>query len=258
MIRSYRELYQYREVLFNFASQELKVKYKGSFLGFLWSLLNPLLTMSVTSIIFANILRFELNDFVVFVFSGLLPWGFIAGSLEGSSNSIINAEGYIKKVYLPKMIFPVSNVISNFINMFFSMCALFLILCFMGYNPKSALYFLPISLIITFLMTIGFGLILSTLTVFFRDMKYIVGVILSALYYLTAILFPIDVVPEPYSLFIQYNPFYYFVMLFREPIYYGNLPSLNTISICLGITIVTLIFGTLMFNKNQDKFVYRL
>lgn len=258
MLTSYKELFAYREVLYNFAAQELKVKYKGSFLGFIWSLLNPLLTMSVTSIVFASILKFELKDFVVFVFSGLLPWGFIAGSLEGGANSIINAEGYIKKVYLPKMIFPVSVVISNFINMFFSMCALIIILTFIGYDPKASLWFLPISLLITVLMAIGFSLILSTLTIFFRDMRYIISVIVATLFYLTAIIYPIEAVPAPYSLFIQYNPFFYFVMLFRDPIYYGQLPSVFTLSICLIITAFTLVVGTLFFKKYENKFIYKL
>ncbi len=258
MLKGYLEIYRYREVLYNFASQELKVKYKGSVLGFLWSLLNPLLTMSVTSVVFASILRFELNDFIVFVFTGLLPWGFIAGSLDSGANSIINAEGYIKKVYLPKMIFPLSSVISSFINMFFSMCALLVILVFIGYEPKVSLLFIPVSLLITIIMAIGFSLLLSTLTVFFRDMRYIINVLISTLFYLTAIIYPIEAVPHPYSLFIQWNPFYYFIMLFREPIYYGQLPSFENVMICIGIMLATLLLGTFVFKKYENKFVYKL
>lgn len=258
MFESFREIYKFRDVIYNFVSQELKVKYKGSFLGFFWSLLNPLLTMTVTSIVFASIMKFQLKDFIVFVFSAMLPWGFIAASIDGAANSIINAEGYIKKVYLPKMVFPISNVLSNFINTMFSMISLIIILLFIGYDPKVTVFFLPISFLIIILMSFGFSLILSTLTVFFRDMRYIIGVVLSTLFYLTAIIYPIEAVPKPYSYLIKFNPFYHFIMLFRDPLYYGKMPSLSNVLICLIITFVVLFLGIVIFRKNEKKFVYKL
>jgi ABC-type polysaccharide/polyol phosphate export permease len=258
MWKKLAELYQYREVLINFASQELKVKYKRSFLGFLWSLLNPVLTMIVTSIVFAAIMRFQLNNFVIFIYSGLLPWGFISISMEGSTNSLINAEGYIKKVYLPKMIFPIAGVLSNFINMLFSMVSLFFVLIFIGAKLNIAMLFLPISFLLVFLATTGISLILATITVFFRDIKHIIGVITGALFYLTPILYPIKQMPAYISKIASCNPFYYLIDLFRSPIYEGKMPSLEGITISVLLTLFFLFFGLKLFIKYESDFVYRL
>lgn len=258
MFKKLAEVYTYREVLYNFVSQELKVKYKRSFLGFLWSLLNPILTMIVTSIVFAAIMKFELNNFVVFIYSGLLPWGFIAISMDGSTNSLINAEGYIKKVYLPKLIFPISGVASNFVNMLLSMVSLFIVLLFIGAKVTIALTFLPISFILLFFAVSGISMLLATFAVFFRDIRHIIGVITSALFYLTPILYPLDFIPKHISRFIELNPFYYFVQLFRDPIYFGKFPSMYNVGITVGLTTILFLLGLYVFTKYEKDFVFRL
>lgn len=242
----------------NFASQELKVKYKRSVLGFLWSLLNPILTMTVTSVVFAAVMRFKLNNFVVFIYSGLLPWGFIAISMEGATNSLINAEGYIKKIYLPKLIFPIAGVLSNFINMLLSMAALFIILLFIGVKVRLPLLFLPVSFVLVFIATAGIAMLLSTVAVFFRDIRHIIGVVTGALFYLTPILYPLKYIPTQFVSYIELNPFYYLIQLFRDPIYYGILPPLSTVLTATGISIVSISVGIAVFSRFENNFVYRL
>lgn len=258
MFKKINELYRFREVLINFALQELKVKYKRSVLGFLWSLLNPILTMTVTSIVFAAIMRFELNNFVVFIYSGLLPWGFIAISMDGSTNSLINAEGFVKKVYLPKMIFPLAGVLSNFINMIFSMASLFIILLFIGAKISIALIFLPISFLLIFAAVTGISFILSITSVYFRDIRHIIGVITGVLFYLTPILYPLDRIPIQFSRYIQFNPFYYYVELFRNPIYEGLFPSTDVIIITTIFSLCILAIGLLIFIRKEKDLVFRL
>lgn len=253
-----KDLFIYREVLWNFISQELKVKYKGTFLGFFWSLLNPILTMTVTSIVFSSIMRFELKDFVIFVFSGLLPWGFIAMSLDSSVNSIINAEGFMKKVYLPKLIFPIASVCSNFVNMFFSMISLLIILIIMGAKISISFIFLPVSFLIIFVGVLGISLILSTLSVFFRDIRHLIGVITSTFFYLTPIIYPKDYIPEPFAKLINLNPFSYYIDLFRMPIYHLQFPDLNTVLLCLIMSLGFLSIGLIVFLKHEKDFIYRL
>ncbi|WP_135556437.1 ABC transporter permease [Paenibacillus cymbidii] len=252
------ELYRFREVLFNFASQELKVKYKKSVLGFLWSLLNPVLTISVSSMVFAAIMRFELNNFVVFIYSGLLPWGFLSLTIDGSPNALINSEAFIKKVYIPKLIFPLAGVLSNFINMILSMLSLFILLLFIGLKVTPALLFLPFSFIIAFIAASGISFILSTVTVFFRDIRHMVGVVTSAFFYLTPILYPLEHIPAKYAWIIKFNPFYYIVQLFRYPLYYGYFPSLKILVISISVSLLLAIVGYVIFTKNEKNFVYRL
>lgn len=253
-----KEIYAFREVLINFVVQELKVRYRKSILGFLWSLLNPLLTMIVTSIVFSHIMRFDLNDFVIFVFSGLLPWGFISASIEGGTMSLINAEGFIKKIYLPKMIFPLAIVTSNFINMIFSMIALFIIIMFLGVKITTALFFLPVAFLLVYLAVTGLCLTISTATVFFRDIRHISGVITSIMFYLTPIIYPAQYIPEKYAAFIYFNPFYYIVELFRAPIYQGHLPDMNIIIIAGVFSVAVFLLGLKIIVANERNIVFRL
>lgn len=259
MIKKFLQIYRFKDVIKNFVDQELTIKYKRSVLGFLWSLLNPILTMTVSSIVFGSIMRFQLKDFAVFIFSGLLPFNFFSISIENATVSIINAEGFIKKVYLPKIIFPLSGVIANFMNMFFSMTSLFIIMLFIGAKISAALLFLPVSFFLLFIITLGFSLIMSTANIYFRDLRYLINVLLSAWYYLTPILYPLDMIKNEFLLKIfKLNPLYYIIELFRAPIYKGCLPQTNFIFISIIISVISLGLGFKIFFKYEDDFIFRL
>lgn len=245
-------------VLGNFVSQELTVKYKRSALGFLWSLLNPLATMLISSFVFGSIMRFDLKDFVVFLYAGLLPWNFFGISIDFCGTSILNAEGFIKKVYIPKIIFPMSIIISKFIDMVLSMVALFVIMIFIGAKASFALLFLPISFIIIFLFTTGFSLLLATVTVFFRDSRYLMNVAMNAWYYLTPILYPIEVLPEKVQWLFYLNPSYYVIEMFRAPIYLHVLPNIENILIAVAVSVTIFLLGLRCFYKYEKEFVFRL
>lgn len=245
-------------IIMNFINQDLTIKYKRSLLGFFWSLLNPIATMTITSIVFSAIMRFDLNEFAIFLFAGLIPWNFIAMSIDTSSVAIINNEGYIKKIYIPKVIFPVVSTTSNFITMLFSMGALFVIMLGLGAKISLSLIFLPISFMILYIFTLGNALIISILNVYFRDMKYIVGIILSVWYYYTPILYPIKFIPENIRYIFYLNPVYYIIELFRAPIYNNVFPDLKTITISVLIAFSCFLVGIFIFYKNEQNIVYRL
>ncbi len=247
-----------RYVISNFVNQELTIKYKRSALGFLWSLLNPMATMIISSIVFGSIMRFDLKDFVVFLYAGMLPWNFFAISADFCGVSILNNEGFIKKIYLPKVVFPFSTVVAQFINMLLSMIALFFFMLILGAKATFALFFLPVSFLLIFLWTIGFSLLMATVNVYFRDMRYIMSVVMNAWYYLTPILYPIESIPDGLRTVFYFNPGYYLVDMFRSPIYYHCLPSLMNIGIAVASTLVVFLSGLFCFYKHEKDFVYRL
>ena len=247
-----------RYVLANFVNQELTVKYKRSVLGFLWSLLNPMATMIISSIVFGSIMRFDLKDFVIFLYAGMLPWNFFGISTDFCGVSILNNEGFIKKIYLPKIVFPLSTVCAQFINMLFSMVALFFFMLILGARVTVALTFLPVAFLLIFLWTLGFSLIMATVNVYFRDMRYIMGVVMNAWYYLTPILYPITSIPEKLQPFFRLNPGYYLVDMFRSPIYYNCFPSLRNIVVAAGCALVVFFIGLAYFYHCERDFVYRL
>ncbi len=245
-------------VLSNFINQELTVKYKRSVLGFFWSLLNPIATMIISSIVFGSIMRFELSDFVVFLYAGILPWSFFANSIDFCGVSIINNEGFIKKIYMPKIVFPLTTVCANFINMMFSMSALFLIMIFLGAKITPALLFLPVAFAIIYIWTLGFSLLMATINVYFRDMRYIMGVVLNAWYYVTPVLYPITAIPENLRIVFYFNPVYYIVDMFRSPIYHNAIPELQSILIAAGSALFIFVAGLACFYKYEKDFCFRL
>jgi ABC-2 type transport system permease protein/lipopolysaccharide transport system permease protein len=252
------EVIKYRYALFSMVKTELKVRYRRSFLGFVWTLLHPLLTMTVTSIVFSYVMRFDLKQFVIFLFSGLLPFSFCSMSINLSSNSIINNEGFIKKIYMPKLIFPLATIFSNFINFILSMTCLFIIGTLIGINISKALLFLPISFFLLLCFTVGGALITSSSVVFYRDLSHIYDVIMATLFYATPILYPLKFLPEKLQTILKLNPFYYIVELFRKPIYEGILPGNSILFGGIFVSGFFLFVGYTMFMTLEKRFVFRL
>ncbi|WP_245330761.1 ABC transporter permease [Acetoanaerobium pronyense] len=255
----YKELFRFSYVLKNFIRQELTVKYKRSFFGLLWSLLNPILTMSISAIVFGSIMRFKIEDFAVFIFSGLLPFNYFGGTVQSATMSLIGSEGFIKKIYIPKILFPVSLVVSNFVNLLFSMTALFFIMLFINIELNLALFFLPLSFFILFIFTLGISLIFSIVNVFFRDFTYLIGVFLTGLYYLTPILYPLDYIRDtPLYGIVIYNPITYIIDMFRYPLYLREFPPLEITLTAIAISVISFIVGNQVFKKYEKEIVFYL
>jgi len=252
------EAIRYRYALLSMVKTELKVRYRRSFLGFFWSLLHPLLTMTVTSIVFSYIMRFELEQFVIFLFSGLLPFSFCSQSINLSSTSIINNEGFIKKIYMPKLIFPLVTILSNFINFILSMTCLFIIGTFIGIQVTKALLFIPVSLFLLLCFTLGGALITSSSVVFYRDLTHIYDVILATLFYATPILYPLKFLPVQLQTILKYNPFYYIVELFRKPIFENSIPGWDILIGGIFVSMLFLCTGYTIFMSLEKRFVFRL
>ncbi|WP_256702538.1 ABC transporter permease [Paenibacillus sp. P32E] len=236
----------------------MKIKYRRSVLGYLWSLLNPLLMMGVLIAVFSNIFRFDIPNFPVYLLAGQIIFAFFSEATSLSMNSILSAGPLIKKVYIPKYIFPLSRVISSFVNLLFSLVAMIIVIFATGAPITPAILLFPLPLLYILMFSIGMGLIMAVLAVYFRDMIHLYTVLLSAWTYLTPIFYPISAVPNYVKSIIYANPMYYFVEAFRDIVLYSKLPDLQTNIACLSFSVLSIVFGLLIFYKNQHKFVLHI
>ena len=197
MISKLRELYAYWELAENLVIRDLKVRYKNSVLGFLWSLLNPLLLMLVFTVVFTIMLpNLTIPKFPVFVLCALLPWNFFNTSVLGATTSIVSNGHLIKKVYFPREILPIAMVLSNFVNLLLALPVLFALIAFFRVPLNVSLVYLPLIMIVQVAFTIGMALILATLNVFYRDTGVIMEVIMQAWFFLTPVFYPVSLLPE--------------------------------------------------------------
>ncbi len=249
-------LKKYRYLLLDLVSRELKTKYRRSVLGILWSVLNPLLMMLVLTAVFSNIFRYQIEDFPVYYLTGYILFNFVSEATNFSMTSILGAAGLIKKVYIPKIIFPLEKCIFALVNLLFSLIAAVIVFMIMGVDPSwtMLLFFVPI--IYLFIFNFGFGLILATLNTFFRDVGYLYGVLLTVWMYLTPIIYPASVLPSWMQSIVRVNPLYHYVEYFRAVTLYGTLPSLSDNLICIAYAVIFLLLGIGVFRKCQNKFIF--
>lgn len=246
---------KYKHLLKELVVRDIKVKYKRSVLGILWSVLNPLLTMIVITIVFSNLFRFEIENFPMYLITGQVLFNFFAESTNMAMISIYTNSQLIRKVYVPKYIFPLSKLLSTFVNLLFSLVAIIIVAIITKVKFKISIFFIIFSLIYLLLFSFGISLILSTITVFFRDVEHLYGVLLTAWMYLSAIFYPIDIIPEKYMIFFDYNPLYHIITHFRLALFYGEIPSFELNILCLKESLLLLIIGLIVFYKKQDKFI---
>jgi ABC-2 type transport system permease protein len=254
---------RYKYLLSDLVTRDIKTKYRRSALGVLWSVLNPLLMMLVLTAVFSKIIRVEVEGgFALFYLTGYIIFNFISESSNFSLTSMINAGGLIKKVYIPKYIFPLEKTIFSLVNMLFSLIAfvlvfgIFLATGKVEIHATMLLFFIP--MIYIFIFAFGLNLILSTLNVFFRDVGHLWGVFVTVWMYATPIIYPINIVPEWLQSIIRFNPLYHYVTYFRNVMIYGTVPSLTDNLICFGFSLIFLLVGITVFRKNQDKFVLHI
>jgi ABC-2 type transport system permease protein len=246
-------LYNHADLVGYLVMRDLRVRYRRSTLGVLWTMLQPLITMLVLHVVFSHVFRFELYRYPVYALAGILFWNFFQQSIVASMNSLRGNAGILQKLPVPMAVFPVATVISGVVNLCLALVPLFAILIATGHPLEPALLFLPVSIILAALFTLGAGLLLSPLAVFFSDVVELVGVLLMLLMYLTPIFYPMAIVPEQYRWLVRFNPIRSVLEVFRDPIYYGKIPPLPHLAVTLGIALAALLIGALAFRKSSDR-----
>lgn len=259
MLEEIKDLWLFRGVLWNLILQQLKIRYRRSVLGFLWTLLNPLLSMVILTIVFANIMKFPQKDYALYLFSGLVPWTFFSQSIELGKSIFIMNEQFLRRIYVPKNIFPLSVVFSNLVNFLLSLLVLFILgKLFFDIKISSALLFLPFSILTLIIFTCAVAIVFSVLSVFYRDFAHLTGILLMLLFYATPIIYPADLLPEKYALILRLNPMYYIMDLFHRPIFFHTLPSLENIMIAFIFSVAAFVVSFGFLSINRYNVVYRL
>ncbi len=246
---------RYWPLLTHLIKRDVTLKYRRSALGVLWSLLSPLLMMLVMTTVFSYFLRFEIPNFPVYLMAGQLIFNSFNEATTGAMSSVITASHLIRRVYIPKYVFPMEKVMFAFINMMFSFLALLLVMIITGQPINGYTLFFPIPMILLFVFELGCGLILSSLAVFFRDVMHFYTVFIVALTYLTPLFYPVDMLSPYMQQVVKINPLYWYVSFFRQGILYNQPPTIEQVVLCTLFAVVALILGLLIFKKTQDKFI---
>lgn len=239
--------------------KELRGRYKGSVLGFLWTFINPLLQLVVYTVVFSVILRSDIEKFYLYLFVGLIPWIFFSSSLTGGAGSILASKDMVKKIYFPREILPISYVTSAFVNMLFCFIVIFIVVFFARVPVNLIAYLcLPVIMIAEYVLALGGAMLTSALTVYFRDLEYILGIITMAWMYLTPIMYSVDIVPERLRPIFYMNPMTPIIVAYRDVLYYGKIPQLGTLVHGFILGLVILVVGYMIFRKLQRNFAEEL
>lgn len=252
------EIIKYRELLRNLVIRDLKVRYKRSFLGFVWVMLNPLLMMLILNMVFSEVFKVTTKNYTAYLLSGIILWNFFSQSTSTAVVSLKGNSNLIKKIYIPKGVFPLSVVLSAIINFGFSLIPLFVIFFITGTEVSSRVYLLPLIFVLVGMFSYGVALALSTLTVFFHDMIYIYDVLLLAWMYATPIFYPESIIPEKFTGLFRLNPFYHFLKIFRGALYMDVSSLAESLLYGFLFAVVVVAAGWFLYDRYKDRVVYYL
>ncbi len=250
-----KELYMYREMIFSLVRRDIKGRYKGSVLGFLWTFLNPLLQLGVYTLVFSVILKGGIEDYYLFLFVALVPWIFFQTSVSGGATCIWDQQDLVKKIYFPREVLPLSYVVSQFVNMLLSLVVVFGVLLFSGKGVNwLALLYLPLIMAVEFLLALSIAMVVSGLTVYLRDIQYMLNIIMMAWQFLTPIMYSVELVPDELMPVFMANPMTPVIIAYRDILYYQRVPEITTIihAVIMGVGI--LILGIYIFSKLKRRF----
>ncbi|MBR0451471.1 MAG: ABC transporter permease [Oscillospiraceae bacterium] len=254
------EISKYGFLLMNLTSRDFVVKYRRSILGIIWSVLNPILMMLLLNAVFSHIFRGDIDNFPLYLLSGQLIFNFFSDATSSALFSIVEAASLIKKVYVPKYIFPTEKVIFAFVNTVFTLIALILIMIITCARFSAVMFLAIIPLILLFIFTVGVSLLLSSFSVFLHDIKHLHSVVLTAWLYITPIFYSEKMLGETswIYLIVRVNPLTWYITYFRDTMIYGAMPTVTQNLVCAGYAIGSFVLGAAVFKKLQDRFILYL
>lgn len=254
IIDKIKEIYQYRHMLKTLVKQDINGRYKGSFFGFLWTLLNPLLMLFVYSLVFQFIFRSGIENYSIYLFICLMPWNAFANTIAVGTTCVSNNASILKKVYFPREVLPLAVVISNTIQYFFSAIIIFIALLVSGVGISWVAIFLPVIVLIQAIFSLGLIMLLSAANVYIRDVQYIMNPVMMIWMYACPILYSISMVPERFLDLYKLNPMTLIMMEYQNILYNQTLPDFKNLGIVFLVALVFLVIGYLTFNKLQRRF----
>ncbi|HXX81205.1 MAG TPA: ABC transporter permease [Thermodesulfovibrionales bacterium] len=257
-LKEAKEIFRYRELLRNLVLRDVKIRYKRSALGFLWVMLDPLLMLLVFYALFVGLFGRSVGNYSAYVMSGLIMWQFFSQGTKVASLAFLQNRNLINKIYLPKAIFPLSVVASSLVHFIFALVPLFIILLLSGAKLGFNLALLPCVVGIVFVFSLGIALSVATLAVFFHDVIYIYDVVLLGWMYLSAIFYPVSILPEKLQLFMSLNPLYHFISLFRAGLYDPVLLTTEHVLSGVAFALLSFFIGWGIYYGNRDRIIFYL
>ena len=260
MLKPYLDTFlRYRYLLVCLVDRDYKVKYRRSVFGILWSMLNPIMMMIILNAVFSRVFRADIENFPVYLLTGQLVFSFFNEASSSAIFSVVEASALIKKIYVPKYVFPLERVLFGFVNMVFSLSALIILIIVQKVQVTAVTLLFPLPLIALFLFTCGWSFLISALCVYFRDLKHLYSVLMTAWMYITPIMYPIEYLSGSWVYkIVMLNPLTWYVQYFRQVVMYHALPTLEMNVVCFGEAILMMIIGLLSFRKLQDKFILHI
>ena len=258
-VNIFKEIYLYREMIYNLVHRELRGKYKGSVLGFAWTFVNPLLQLGVYTVVFSHILKSGVEDYYLFLFVTLIPWIFFSVSISAGAGCIRAQGNMVKKIYFPREVIPISFVASQFVSMLLSFLVVFAVLLISGkgFNFEAILY-LPLIMIIELLIAIGLTMIISGLAVYFRDIEHFINIIVLLWQFLTPVMYDLSIVPDNLISIYRLNPMTPIIVAYRDILYYKQVPQVNTLISASLFAVVIFALGFIIFGKLKEHFAEEL
>ncbi len=252
-----RELFRYRNLILQTVRRNLVIRYKRSFLGIAWTMLNPLGTTLILTFVFSNVFG-GTSQYAPYVLSGLLSWTFFSQTTSDSMANLIWGEGLLRRIYVPRTVFAVSAIGTGLINLAIGLVPLLLVMLLSGMIPQVCALLLPIPTLFLAMFSLGVGLLLSTIAVYFNDIISMYGIALTAWMYMSPVIYKLDRLPQQYVWIVKLNPMFYLINLFREPIYYSEVPTPSEFLVAGAIATITLMIGWWVFTAKSDEFAYRV
>lgn len=238
--------------------QQMTLRYRRTFLGYLWTLVNPLMMILIMGIVFSSLFKQDLFQFTAFLFAGMIPWNFINGVVSQSGSAYISNEGLIKKIYIPKIILPLSIVATLFLDAILSFAVLLFLIIILGGKVSWVIFFVPIALFFLLIFAVGVSLIVAITNVFYRDLQYILTILMQGIFYLTPVLYVKDTIPNSLAILVSLNPLTPLIDMFRIPISYRVMPEYHIIFLAVIISFGTLAFGGWIFLRQEKKIIFRI
>lgn len=254
----FKNIYKYRELLKTNIKKEIRGRYKHSFLGVLWSYLNPLLQLAVYAIIFPIILKTPQENYVIFLCAALIPWTYFSTVINQSTGIIIANANIVQKVYFPREILPISLVSSATVNFLISTVIIIAFMLLYGMQLTWHIVFYPLILLVQYILSLGFSFVISSITVYLRDLEHLISVAMMMLFYATPIAYSAQAVPPEFASILYINPLAHLIDAYRSIFYYQQVPNLQSLAILFGVAIVFCIVGYMIFNKLQRRFAEEL
>lgn len=257
-MKVFKELYNYRELLKTNIKKEIRGKYKGSWLGIIWTFLNPLLMLAVYAFVFPYILRVNVNNYTIFMIVALIPWNFFTIAVQTGTSSVTINGNILKKVYFPREIIPISVTTSQLINFLITCIIMFAFILFSGVGFSKHIILFPVIVLIQYILILGINFVLSAVTVFVNDLAHFVQVAMTLGFYATPIVYLPSMLPQKFQWAMKVNPMAVLVEAYRAILYYHRLPDMKWLIIWGILSVIFLIIGYMIFKKLEKTFVEEL